>query len=83
MTLPHTHSALPFPQIALIPRVAELPFFSGSEVAALHKQEFDHYRCAEYFYQAYGVSDMPEACRKHMASIGYYVFEGAKDKGMS
>ena len=61
--------------------MAELPLFSGSEVAALHKQEFDHYRCAEYFYQAYGGSDMPEACRKHMASIGYYVFEGAKDKG--
>ncbi|XP_037091485.1 laminin subunit beta-1-like isoform X2 [Pollicipes pollicipes] len=66
--------------IALIPRVTEVPIFSGSEVASLRKQEFDHYRCAEYFYQAYGGDDMPEACKKHMASIGYYVFEGAKDK---
>ncbi|XP_043223097.1 laminin subunit beta-1-like [Amphibalanus amphitrite] len=66
--------------IALIPRVAQLPMFSGSAAASLQKQEFDHYRCDEYFYQAYGREDMPEACRKHMASIGYYVFEGAKDK---
>ena len=58
--------------ITVVPRADNIPFFKGSALAEYRRQEFDHYRCAQYFYSVVK-TNIPEVCRKHLYSIGFYV----------
>ncbi|XP_015599371.1 laminin subunit beta-1 isoform X2 [Cephus cinctus] len=64
--------------IVLRPRIETIPFFSGSPLGELRRQEYERYRCNEFFnnvgdYRA----DIMEICGKYHNSIGYYAYDGA------
>ena len=58
--------------ITVVPRAGSIPFLGGSPAADYRRQEFDHYRCAQYFYSVVK-TNIPEVCKKHLYSIGFYV----------
>ena len=58
--------------IAVVPRPDSIPFFSGNSAADYRRQEFDHYRCTQYFYSVVK-ADIPEVCKKHLYSVGLFV----------
>lgn len=58
--------------ITVVPRADAIPFLSGSPAADYRRQEFEHYRCAQYFYSVHK-ANIPEICKKHLYSIGFYV----------
>ena len=58
--------------ITVVPRADSVPFLAGSQTADQRRQEFEHYRCAQYFYSVVKAS-IPDVCRKHLYSIGFYV----------
>ena len=58
--------------ITVVPRADSIPFLKGSPAADYRRQEFDHYRCSQYFYSVVKAS-IPEVCKKHLYSIGFYV----------
>lgn len=63
--------------IALIPRIESIPFFEDSSPAnELRRQEFERYRCGEYFYSA-SKGHVPDICNKYHYNIGFYVHGGA------
>lgn len=57
--------------ITVVPRSDSIPFFGGSPLADYRRQEFEHYRCAQYFYSVVK-ADIPDVCKKHLYSIGFY-----------
>lgn len=64
--------------IALIPRIDRLPFYSGSRENDNLREEFEHYRCGETFYQGSNQEHLADICKKdHLDSIGFYVFKQA------
>ncbi|XP_065338114.1 laminin subunit beta-1 isoform X2 [Cloeon dipterum] len=62
--------------IALVPRPEELPFFTGSQIAEIKKQEYDRYQC-HLLFQNVIKSNVPDVCKDYYYSIGYYVHDGA------
>lgn len=58
--------------ITVVPRADSVPFLTGSLTADQRRQEFEHYRCAQYFYSVVK-ANIPDVCRKHLYSIGFYV----------
>lgn len=64
-----TSASVLIDSVAVVPRADGIPFLPPGD---LRRQEFDHYRCAQYFYSAVK-SDIPDVCRKHLYSIGFYV----------
>ena len=58
--------------ITVVPRPDSIPFLGGSPAADYRRQEFEHYRCAQYFYSVNKVN-IPDVCKKHLYSIGFYV----------
>lgn len=58
--------------ITVVPRADSVPFLGGSPAADYRRQEFEHYRCAQYFYSVVK-TNIPEVCKKHLYSIGFYV----------
>lgn len=58
--------------ITVVPRPDSIPFLGGSPAADYRRQEFEHYRCAQYFYSVHK-ANIPEVCKKHLYSIGFYV----------
>lgn len=65
------------PQIAIIPRTDNIPFFKGSPLNEYKKQEFDRFRCGSAFYTMARPADPPEICRKYLYSVGFYSYGGA------
>ncbi|XP_033213933.1 laminin subunit beta-1 [Belonocnema kinseyi] len=63
--------------IVLRPNIDYIPFFNGSGLAELRRQEYESYRCNDFFNNVGYRQDAPDACSKHYNSIGYYVYDGA------
>lgn len=64
--------------IVLRPRITDLPFFKGNELGELRRQDYDRFRCNDYFNDVSGYNyEIPETCKKYQHSIGYYVYDGA------
>ncbi|XP_078051747.1 laminin subunit beta-1 isoform X1 [Augochlora pura] len=64
--------------IVLRPRIEAIPFFSTPGVGELRRQEYEQYRCSDYFNDINTVwQEVPDICRKYQNSIGYYVYDGA------
>ncbi|XP_057323287.1 laminin subunit beta-1 isoform X1 [Microplitis mediator] len=71
-------AAILIDSIVLRPRIDEVPFFSGSGVGELRKQEYERYRCNEMFNDVNsGNRDENDICAKYHSSIGFWVFDGA------
>jgi laminin, beta 1 len=59
-----------------VPRAEELPFFTGSQVNEMKKEEYERYRCHQMF-QNVVKENIPEICKQFYYSIGYFVHDGA------
>ncbi|XP_054000952.1 laminin subunit beta-1 isoform X1 [Hylaeus anthracinus] len=64
--------------IVLRPKIDEIPFFKAPVVGELRRQEYELYRCSDFFNDIDTVwTDIPEVCKKYQNSIGYFVYDGA------
>lgn len=66
-------------QLALIPRIEVTTIFSGSSPADYRKQDFDHFRCNDSYYEV-SVKDGNKRCEELLRMAGTLVFEGATRK---
>ena len=56
-----------------------MDIFEGSPIAVQKKQEYDAYRCQDYFLTL-PKPDIPKHCTELLNSISYYTFEGGLNK---
>lgn len=62
-------------QIALIPRVDSISFYSGSLINDNRRQEYERYQCSQTFYEGQSLATVPEVCKQHhLDSIGFLVY---------
>lgn len=59
--------------IVLVPRADSIPFFQGSVTNEHRRQEFEHARCSQLFGPVVK-APISEICKKHLFSIGFYVY---------
>ncbi|XP_066997490.2 laminin subunit beta-1 [Anabrus simplex] len=63
--------------IVLLPRIESIPFFDDSSVAnQRRRQEYERYRCGDYFYTVLK-GPVHDVCSKYHHNIGFYVHGGA------
>lgn len=63
--------------IALVPRPENIPFFSGNPENIRARDDFERYRCADYFRTPMRGVSVPEICKRFYNSIGFFVQNGA------
>ncbi|KAE8752609.1 hypothetical protein FOCC_FOCC000731 [Frankliniella occidentalis] len=63
--------------IALVPRPESIPFFQGTPENIRHRDDFERYRCADYFRLPTRGISVPEICKQFYNSIGFFVQNGA------
>ena len=64
--------------IVLRPRIDSIPFFKMPVIGELRRQEYERYRCSDYYNDFNAISNnIPDVCKKYQNSIGYYVYDGA------
>lgn len=71
----NTRATILIDSIVLIPSFDDIPFLAnGTEV----RQEFDRYNCGDSYYYDLNRETVPEICKKHHASIGFYARRGSQ-----
>ncbi|KAG1659411.1 Laminin subunit beta-1 [Nymphon striatum] len=64
--------------VVLIPITQSIPFFHGSTAAEYRRQEFERFRCQQYFYSVVK-SNIPDVCKKYLYSIAFYTYGKAQE----
>lgn len=59
--------------IALLPRIDQIPFFTGGSTNEYWRQEVERFRCMQAF-ETLPRPSLSEICKPHLISIGFYTF---------
>lgn len=71
---PNPRATVLIDSIVLIPSFDNLPIFNDSSM----KEEFDYNNCGDKYFYDLNRENVPEACKKYHASIGFYVRNGSE-----